>query len=94
MSALNGEQRKRVLALLEELKAKRQEIKELPDGYVFRYQMDSDTFLNAAEFITLERLCCPFFEFGLKVEKENGAMRLQLTGREGVKDFIRIEFDF
>jgi hypothetical protein len=94
MSALNGEQRKRVLDLLEELKAKRQDIKELPDGYAFRYQMESDIFRDAAEFITLERLCCPFFEFGLNVEKENGAMWLQLTGREGVKDFIKIEFDF
>ncbi len=94
MSALNAEQRKRVLDLLEELKAKRQDIKELPNGYAFRYQMESDIFRDAAEFITLERLCCPFFEFGLNVEKENGGMWLQLTGREGVKDFIRIEFDF
>lgn len=37
MSALDEEQRTRVLALLEELKAKRQAIKELPDGYAFRY---------------------------------------------------------
>jgi hypothetical protein len=94
MSALNKEQRVRVLDLLAELKAKRQEIMELPDGFSFRYEMDSHAFLNAAEFITLERLCCPFFEFGLNVEKENGAMWLRLTGRDGVKDFIRIEFDF
>jgi uncharacterized Fe-S cluster-containing protein len=92
MSALNGEQRKRVLDLLEELKAKRQEIKEFPDGYAFRYEIASDTIRDAAEFITYERLCCPFFEFGLIVERENGAMWLQLKGREGVKDFIKIEF--
>lgn len=94
MTALNGDRKKRVLELLNELKTKRQEIKELPDGYSFRYRMDSDTFLKAAEFITLERLCCPFFEFALIVEKENGAMWMQLRGRAGIKDFIKIEFDF
>jgi hypothetical protein len=94
MSALDAGGKKRVLAILGELKSKRQEIKELPDGFAFRYAMDDQTFKDAAEFITLERLCCPFFEFELVAEKENGAMWLQLKGREGVKDFIRIEFEF
>lgn len=93
MAALKPDEKKRTLALLNELKSKKQEIKELPDGYAFRYQMDSETFRNAAEFITYERLCCPFFEFGLNIEKENGSMWLELKGREGVKDFIKIEFE-
>lgn len=74
MAALNAEQKKRVLELLKELKTKKQEVEELPDGYAFRYAMDSDTFRNAAEFITLERLCCPFFEFELAAEKTDGSM--------------------
>lgn len=93
MSALNGEQRKRVLDLLKELRAKRLEVKELPDGFAFRYTMDSGTLRDAAEFITYERLCCPFFNFALEVEKDNGAMWFKLSGREGIKDFIKLEFD-
>jgi hypothetical protein len=93
MAALNSEQKKRVLGLLEELKAKRQEVNELPDGFAFRYAMGSDMLLNAAEFIAYERLCCPFFSFELEVEKDDGSMWLRLKGREGVKDFIKIEFD-
>lgn len=93
MAALDAEQKKRVLDLLKELKTKRQEVKELPDGYALRYSMDSNTFRDAAEFITLERLCCPFFEFELAAEKADGAMWLRLKGSEGVKDFIKIEFD-
>lgn len=93
MLAINPEERKRIMVLLKELKTKKQEVKELPDGYALRYAMDSETFRNAAEFITYERLCCPFFAFELEVEKENGAMWLKLRGREGVKDFIKIEFD-
>lgn len=92
MSALNTEERRRILALLENLKIRKEEVKELPDGYAFRYRMDSETFREAAEFITYERLCCPFFEFELAAERENGAMWLRLRGREGVKDFIRAEF--
>lgn len=93
MSALKPDEKKRVLELLKELKAKKKEIKELPDGYAFRYSMDNQNIKDVAEFITYERLCCPFFEFDLTVEKENGSIWFVLKGREGVKDFIKIEFD-
>lgn len=94
MSALNADEKKRVLELLKELKAKKQEIKELPDGYAFRYPMDNQNIRDVAEFITYERLCCPFFQFDLTIEKEDGSIWFTLKGREGVKDFIKIEFDF
>jgi len=45
----------------------------------------------AAEFITLERLCCPFLTLALEVERERGPLWLKLTGREGVKPFLRAE---
>lgn len=92
MANLTPEQRTRTFTLLDELKSKKTEVKELPNGYAFRYSMDADTFRNAAEFITYEHRCCPFFDFDLIVEREGGNMWLQLTGREGVKAFIREEF--
>ena len=67
------------------------EIRELPDGYAFRLVADTDTLVTAAEFISLERLCCPFLGFALVVEPEGGPIWLRLTGREGVKAFIREE---
>ena len=67
------------------------EIRELPDGYAFRLPADSGTLLKAAEFISLEKLCCPFLGFALEVEPEGGPAWLRLTGREGVKAFIREE---
>ena len=45
----------------------------------------------AAEFIALERLCCPFLNFGLEIKAEGGPVWLRLSGREGVKAFIREE---
>jgi hypothetical protein len=92
MSALTGEQKKRLLDLQKELQTKKQETKELPDGFAFRLASDSETLRNAAEFITYERLCCPFFDFELTVDREGGPMWLKLKGRDGVKDFIRSEF--
>ena len=68
-----------------------QEIRELPNGYEFRLGNEANVLLKAAEFISLEKLCCPFLEFGLDVEAESGPVWLSLTGREGVKEFIREE---
>ncbi len=67
------------------------EISELSDGYAFRLPNDSDALLRAAEFVSLERLCCPFLRFSLEVGPEGGPVWLRLTGREGVKAFIREE---
>ena len=67
------------------------EIREIPDGYAFRLSNDSDVLLGLAAFINLERLCCPFFGFNIEVEPEGGPVWLKLTGREGVKPFIRAE---
>ena len=67
------------------------EIQELPDGYAFRLPAEPDTLHKTVEFISLERLCCPFLGFTLAVEPEGGPVWLRLTGRVGVKEFIREE---
>lgn len=66
-------------------------VEEIAHGYKFRFPNTSDILLTAAEFIALERLCCPFFSFRLDIEGENGAAWLSITGREGVKPFILAE---
>ena len=63
------------------------EVRELADGYAFRYATDETIWLAAAEYVDLERRCCPFFSFALKREAE-GAVWLELTGQEGVKEFL------
>ena len=69
------------------------EIRELPDGYEFWLEGDANVLLKAAEFISLEKLCCPFLAFTLDVDAEAGPVKLRLTGREGVKAFIREEVE-
>jgi len=64
------------------------EIRELPDGYALRLAPDADTILKAAEWMTLDRLCCPFMSFALAIEAEGAAVWLRLTGRAGTKELI------
>lgn len=67
------------------------EIQEIGNGYKFRLPNHAEILNTAAEFISLERVCCPFFGFDLEIEREGGAIWLSLTGREGVKPFILAE---
>jgi hypothetical protein len=91
MSAIEPELRAQHVATGKLVFQAASEIRELPDGYDFRLPADSGTLLKAAEFVSLERLCCPFLGFALEVEPEGGPVWLRLTGREGVKAFIREE---
>jgi hypothetical protein len=90
--ALNSQQRLRIRALLDRFHSSRQGIKELPSGYAVRLPADPSIIRDAAEYITLERQCCPFFDFALEAEREGGPVWLSLTGRAGVKEFARLEF--
>jgi hypothetical protein len=91
LNALDREQRGRHQSLTAQLRAAVQETRELPDGYSFRLPSDEATFLLTAEWITLERRCCPFLAFGLEAGREKGPLWLSLTGREEVKPFLKIE---
>jgi hypothetical protein len=91
MSVLSPDQRATHIAMSRELFSRLEEIRELADGYEFRLADDLSAITMAAEFISLERLCCPFLNFGLEIKAEGGPVWLRLSGREGVKAFIREE---
>ena len=92
MTALNVAQRERQQVLMVKFHASIQETEELDDGYAFRFEADAATILAAAEFITIERLCCPFLTFELAVGAAGDPLWLKISGREGVKQFIEAEF--
>jgi len=91
MTAIDASRRGQHIATIDELFRGAREIRELPNGYAFRLSNESGALLKAAEFVALERLCCPFFGFLIEIEPEGGALWLSLTGREGVKPFIQAE---
>lgn len=64
------------------------DLQELPDGYAFRLPTDTDVVQDAGVFVSRERLCCPFFHFRLDVSSNDGPVWLEVTGRDGVKQYI------
>ncbi len=91
MDAIEADKRAPHLENARDLFARVTEIKELADGFAYRFHDSPDLLAQLGEFVALERLCCPFFGFTIEVEPENGPVWLKLTGREGVKPFIQAE---
>src|SRR6202171_3941577 len=92
-AALNPEQRKRHFDELgPALRSLRKSTHELADGFEFEFPADAAVYQLLAEWVGGERLCCPFFDIDLRVEREGGPLWLRLTGREGVKQFIKGDF--
>jgi hypothetical protein len=78
--------------LVEALRHAIQERRELPDGYAFQMDTKQIGTCQLAEWIELERKCCPFFGFEIRWTQKKEAVWLNLSGPEGVKDFILDEF--
>lgn len=91
--ALSREERDRARDLRRELAAATVETRSLPSGYSYRYRADADAdvFRKAAEWVTLERRCCPFLTFTLRWGQGQAAPWLDLTGPAGTREFLRAE---
>jgi hypothetical protein len=69
-----------------------EERREVEHGYAFR--LPAGELMTVAEWVRLERRCCPFFEFELRQARDGGPLWLHVLGSEGIKPFIRAEFGF
>lgn len=69
------------------------QVRDLPDGYEFQFPGDPATYQLIAEWVGGEHRCCPFFDIGIRLDREGGATWLRLAGRPGTKDFIRADFN-
>lgn len=69
------------------------QVQELPDGYTCQLPDDPAMLLLAAEYVGLDRLCCTFLRWTLQIEPNGGPLWLQLTGGEGVKEYLRSAFE-
>ncbi len=89
LKALTTAEREHHRELSEQLFSSVEARRELPNGYAF--QLPSAHWMRAAEWISLEHRCCPFFHFSLEQPRDSGPLQLQITGGEGVKRFLRAE---
>ena len=70
------------------------EVRELKDGFSYRFPAEDKVLQDLIGVINLERRCCPFLNFRLTIESRNDSVWLELTGREGIKEMIQTLFDW
>ena len=92
LTALSAAEREHHKELSKVMHAAVKEIRELPNGYGFSFSGERRSIHFLSEWISLERLCCPFFSFQLEVRSEGQPIWLRITGRDGVKEFMQSEF--
>jgi hypothetical protein len=90
IDTLDSHQRRRQQELLALMRRRAQSRDELADGYAFRLPADPVLFQQAAEWVSLERRCCPFVHFTLEW-REDDSVRVGFTGAPGVKAFLAAE---
>jgi peroxiredoxin len=93
-TALTAEQRVQIRTFGHTLHDAVQGTRELPDGYEFEFASDAPVYQALVQYIPLERACCPFFEFNVRVAPSGGKLYWTLTGPDGIKEFIREELSW
>ena len=91
MKALSPAERVRHTANTLRLKTAVVETQEAERSLRFRLSDESMDLTALAEWVRLERRCCPFFTFKIDMEGDGGPTWLTLSGESGVKEFIRLE---
>jgi hypothetical protein len=92
MAALSSEQRARHNELGVSLRSVLTAVREVSGGYEFEFPMTPATYDALTQLTPLEHACCPFFSIGI-VLRHDDKLVWQLTGNEGVKQFIQQEFE-
>ncbi len=90
-NALTREERERSRELRQALASATTETRGVVNGFVYQYRDDPDTFRRAAEWITLERRCCPFLSFDLRWNHGDVPPSLSITGPAGTREFLAAE---
>ena len=89
VQALTPQERKRHFEELGPmLRARKTGVRELSDGYEFEFPANPENYRLLSEWTFQERLCCPFFDLAIVLDREGGPLHLRLTGRPGTKAFI------
>jgi hypothetical protein len=91
MTAIPSAERDHHASVVRSLFAGVSELRELPNGHAFRLPAETRYLTLAAEFISRERLCCPFFTFTIEVEPARGPIWLRITGPAGAKEIFAAE---
>jgi len=92
IKALNPAERAEHKQLTDKLITARKEIVETEKGYEFQFDPSTVSLAELARWVAAEGKCCPFFDFHIDLERAGSLLCLRLTGEDGIKSFIRTEF--
>lgn len=90
LKALDAAGRARQKELLTIVRGKIQQTVELPDGFALQVASDRSTFLEVAEWVSLERKCCAFAEFRIEWRMDDSVW-VRVTGRGEAKEVLAAE---
>jgi hypothetical protein len=92
LGLLSKAERKRDAELGPQLGKAVREVKELPNGYGFRF--DAAEIAHAGEMATIASKCCQPLTYELELGPQpGGTLWVRITGGEGAKEFIHGEFE-
>lgn len=90
LNAINNQERGAHLQVIKKLFNSVTKIEDDSNGYVF-IVTDKPGVMKVIElFISNETKCCSFFK--IQIKNTGNDIRLKISGKEGVKQFIRAEF--
>ncbi len=92
LTALSKEDRARDAQLVSLLRDVLRERKDLPDGYAYRFEPAA--LRDVSEWVQLVARCCQPLSYEIALAPQpGGALWIRVTGHEGAKEFIDIEFE-
>ncbi|MEX0678960.1 MAG: hypothetical protein WD063_17940, partial [Pirellulales bacterium] len=68
--------------------ARARDIRELDDGFAFRFAFDLATLAESTRLISDESRCCSFFDFRLTVRPSDDLLLMEVTGPVGAKELL------
>jgi len=92
LKAISATERPRYHELMKRVRAAMRGSSEISKGYAFKLDSNAITLPEAAEWISMERLCCPFLTLQISVSGNQPHWVLAITGPEGVKPLLNAEF--
>jgi hypothetical protein len=92
LKAIGSSERPRYNDLTKRLRTAVRNRKELSNGYAYQLEQKTITLPEVAEWMSLERLCCPFLRFELSATGQQTNWLLTLSGPVGVKALLQAEF--
>ena len=100
LTVFSPEQRERLHGLVQRVFDACLATEELPNGYRLGFAATGaddamkpvPLAVSIAEWITLERLCCPSITFAMAFQDQRGPIAVRMTGHPGIKQFLLAEF--